>query len=131
MTRVVRVGAADRLVEENGQPTNLFWRFLVQVGTIVTSFADLDGNANDIGEGDVNRFREIADLVVTRDGNGNIETIAQNGRTTTVVRDVEEKIETLTEIVDDEPSKITTKAVVRDGNKRVEAINVTILGFDK
>lgn len=129
MAKVVRIGIADRLVETSGTPTNVFWRFLEQVRTVVTSFADLDGNANDISEGDVNRFREIASITVTRDGGGNIATIATNGKTTTISRDVEDKIETLVEVVDAEPTKVTTQTIVRDVQERTERIEVSVVGF--
>lgn len=128
MARVIRIGKFDVIVKD-GKPTNLFWRFLEQVGTVVTSFADLDGNANDISDGDVNRFRELADLVVTRDGDGRIATVAQNGKTTTITRDSDNRIEEIEEVVDANPTQVTTQTINRDGNDRLGSIDVEVQGF--
>ncbi len=129
MARVVYLSSKEQVTDREGRPTNVFWRWIQQVGTVVTAFADLDGNANDISEGDVNRFKEIADLVVTRDGSGFISTVAKNGKTTTVTRDGSNMVTQVQEVIDSEPSKVTTQTIIRDGSDFLEQIDVEVLGF--
>lgn len=130
MAEVVHISASQRIVDKKGLPTNPFYRFLVQIRTVVTSFSDLDGTANDISEGDVNRFREIADLAVTRDGNGFVSTVAQNGKTKTISRDGNNLITQVVEVVDAEPTKVTTQVITRDAQDFLEGIDVSVLGFE-
>ncbi len=129
MARVVYLSSKEQVTDREGRPSNVFWRWIQQVGTVVTAFADLDGNANDISEGDVNRFKEIADLVVTRDGSGFISTVAKNGKTTTVTRDGSNMVTQVQEVIDSEPSKVTTQTIIRDGSDFLEQIDVEVLGF--
>lgn len=129
MAKVIRIGIQDVIVTPTGKPTNIFWRALEQVFTVVTAFSDLDGTTNDISQGDVNRFRELADIVISRDIDGNVSEVAKNGKTTTITRDVNKAIETVVEVVDATPTMITTQTIVRDINNRAERVNVNTVGF--
>ncbi len=74
----------------------------------------------------VNQSEMIMTLLASKE---RIESINQNGKTTTVTRDIDDRIEVLEEVVDAEPTKITRQEIVRDINDRVDRIDVDVQGY--